>query len=93
MSRRARIAALAVLAAAAVFFALRGQGWLLFVGRSLLRAVELMLSGDTYVLSTMAVSLKVSTTAVALSAAIRSARRWPSCSPSKTFHTRGSRSR
>lgn len=61
---------MAVLASVAVFLALRGQDWLTFIGGSLLRAIELTLSGDTYIWSTMAVSLKVSTTAVVLSAAI-----------------------
>lgn len=70
MSKKARIVAGAVVAAAAVLFALRGQDWLMFFGGSLLRAAELMLSGDTYVLSTMAVSLKVSLTSVTIAAAV-----------------------
>lgn len=70
MNRWARIAGVAVVVAVAVFLALQGQDWLLFIGRSLLRAVELTVSGDTYVWSTMAVSMKVSVTSVAVATAI-----------------------
>lgn len=70
MSRRIRVAGAAVVAAAAVFLALRGQDWLLFIGGSLVRAAELMLSGDTYIWSTMAVSMKVSLTSVAVATAL-----------------------
>lgn len=64
---------MAVLAVVAALLALRGQEWVMFIGGGLFRATELLTSGNRYVLSTLAVSLKVSTVSVTVSAILSTA--------------------